>query len=100
VSTQRQTAIKLLPPSDYKLPLGEQAVRTEPARMGGDKIKAKKKITPHLLNLPFGFQSVINVAIVNGWLKNKLKKKRPLKGLVCNRLPYQPIHQVPYHLIS
>jgi hypothetical protein len=36
VSTQRQTAIKLLPPSDYKLPLGEQAVRTEPSRMGGD----------------------------------------------------------------
>ena len=23
-------------PSDYKLPLGEQAVRTEPSRMGGD----------------------------------------------------------------
>ena len=60
MSTQRQTAIKLLPPSDYKLPLGEQAVRTEPSRMGGDKIKGKKKT---------------------------------LKGLVCNRLPYQPIHQ-------
>ena len=25
--------------------------------------------------------------------KIKAKKKRPLKGLVCNRLPYQPIHQ-------
>ena len=67
VSTQRQKHSPI-PPSDYKLPSGEQAVRTEPSRMGGDKIKKAKK--------------------------------GPLKGLVCNRLPYQPIHQVPYHLIS
>ena len=43
VSTQRQTALSPIPPSDYKLPSGEQAVRTEPSRMGGDKIKGKKK---------------------------------------------------------
>ena len=36
VSTQRQTALRPIPPSDYKLPFGEKTVRTEPSRMGGD----------------------------------------------------------------
>ena len=73
VSTQRQTALSPIPPSDYKLPSGEQAVRTEPSRMGGDKIKGKKKTPVMSPFLPLCVQHLRGFSLRAVEAKNNLR---------------------------
>ena len=73
MSTQRQTALNPIPPSDYKLRSGEQAVRTEPSRMGGDKIKGKKKDSRMSPFLPLCVQHLRGFSLRIVEAKNNLR---------------------------